>query len=168
MNSRELKKLTATAIHEAGHAIASVHLGHRFRYVSIIPNDDYLGVVVHRGVPKWVADQTRPRHQIEGWFNDRVFIALAGPRAERRFLGRSNYVGASSDTSWIADIILRMALPESAHKPYFDYQRARVDGFLSAPLHWRKVEALANAILDRRKLVWDEVQEIVWRRPVGD
>jgi hypothetical protein len=162
MTSRELKRLTATAYHEAGHAVAREQRGLRFRRVTIVPEDGALGMVESAGVPRWVYEETGSRHRIRGWYEDQIFVALAGPRAERRVIGRRNHVGAGGDYRWVSDLILRLGLPEAAQKPYLDYQIALLDGFLAVPYWWAKVEALAKALLDRKTLTGAEAREIFW------
>jgi hypothetical protein len=162
MTARALKRLTATAYHEAGHAVAMAQRYQRFRTVTIEPGDGYLGQVQGPPIPMWILNGSASRHRVTGWYNDQVFILLAGPRAERRITGRSNHRGASGDYAAVADLIVRMNIPDKAQKHYYAYHLATIDAFLATPFWWSKVEAVAVALLDRRTLSGDEARGIIW------
>ena len=65
MNARQRRHLTATAYHDAGHAVASWALTVRFRYVTIEPEGDALGHVQWLPAPASLPlyDDTDPRTQ---------------------------------------------------------------------------------------------------------
>jgi hypothetical protein len=84
---------TATAYHEAGHAVAALLLGVGFKSVSIVETEDTLGRLLHSEPPAWwweaveEADYastwgqfipTRTRRRVE----QRIILALAGAETE--------------------------------------------------------------------------------------
>jgi hypothetical protein len=162
MTARALRRLTATAYHEAGHAVAMAQRCQRFRTVTIEPGKGYLGRVQGPAIPRPILDDSASRRRTALWYDDQIFTLLAGPRAERRFTGRSNHRGASYDYEAAADLIVRMNIPDKAQKHYYAYHLATIDAFLATPFWWSKVEAVAVALLDRRTLSGDEARGIIW------
>jgi hypothetical protein len=80
----ERKRLYATAVHEAGHAVACILLDLPVKRVSIQPDEDFLGHVVHALV--WRTRLTRPR---EADYED--------PREYRKVKGRYDLAMIDAD-----------------------------------------------------------------------
>jgi hypothetical protein len=95
---------TATAYHEAGHAVISHFLGLPIGRVSIVRDADTLGRVLHRPVGEWfqpdVVMNDRTRLRIERG----IVVLFAGVIAERKFTGRYNHVGAKGDYDQVVDL----------------------------------------------------------------
>jgi ATP-dependent Zn protease len=81
--------LEATAIHEAGHAVAAWLLRVRVNSATIIPHSGALGHVTHanplRGVDLEWDDSDRARLRAERY----IKVCLAGPLAQKKFNPRS-------------------------------------------------------------------------------
>ena len=82
------KHLRATAYHEAGHAAIAWHQGIRVRHVSIVPDAEYLGRVVHsdplRGIRLDFDNSDRARLRAERLCR----VLLAGFMVEKLHMGR--------------------------------------------------------------------------------
>lgn len=172
------------AWHEAGHAVVSLVLPEQepIERISIEPGDEAFGFM--RTVP-------RPHHNgTEVSLRSAMAVFLAGPLAERRFLGRSTTSGADDIANARAiarDMVLRFGMGPrlGLHGPAIsgeaisehhlraveaDEQRllraaeraAKTALHRNAPL----VRALAEALLTRRTLLADDIailQESVQR-----
>jgi hypothetical protein len=140
---------TATAYHEAGHAVAHYALGRTIRRVTIVPDDDTLGHL--RG--RVLHDSEKLR---SGLFEfdtlkelkaaeDEIVCALCGPIAEARFTGKENEVGASGDYETVAKIVLALHATgdvADAHLAYLEAQAREIVEVL-----WYLVEALAAKLV---------------------
>ena len=91
-----------TAVHEAGHAIASLKVGHYVPLVHVLLNDPGDGGtyrVRHHwlGEPKQIADSIK-WFQAKRGTEDEVFVLLAGPTAEAVLLKKPlRHLGSRSD-----------------------------------------------------------------------
>jgi ATP-dependent Zn protease len=92
-----MDRRTRTAYHEAGHAVACLKLGRGFLCVTIVPDQDSDGEVKRTKAPK---------SKSERWLEREVLISLAGLAAEKRYVGRTDWKGARSDTSQASDLML--------------------------------------------------------------
>jgi hypothetical protein len=89
----------ATAYHEAGHAVAALLLGRRFKYASIIPNPDdaTLSHVRFYGLPKAIDPELGLSPKMRIRFENDIIIDLAGSEAQHR------YSGFPRDEGWLDD-----------------------------------------------------------------
>jgi hypothetical protein len=102
-NPRERRRdaeLWNTAIHEAGHVMMAVWVGHPIHHATIKPGARSLGMIVERGmIPQWL------REDAEGaltaaramWLEKQVRCLLAGGIAETIASGRRKSPGARDD-----------------------------------------------------------------------
>jgi ATP-dependent Zn protease len=165
--SRELKEkqrarwLAAVAHHEAGHAIASFRRKRGIRHVTIVPAADYAGRVAHYKAPAsfQAIDEGRLSNaQVE----DRVLISLAGPEAERKFSGRYDHAGASSDHDWVVDLLMKHSGSAEEVNAWSKLMHLRARGFVEH--HWEDIEAVAAALLERRTIKGSDVKRILQQR----
>ncbi len=154
------------AYHEAGHAVMSVLERLPFRHVTIIPNEDHVGMVEPSDPPKdfrpELETNIRTRLRVEAM----IRVRLAGEVAGGIFAGRRSWrlpVTSSSPTDFSLAMDLATCLVE-------------VDDTLSAYLHllylqtrdklrirwnWIRVEAVAEALLRERNLSSRKVRKIM-------
>ncbi len=92
------KKLQATAHHESGHAVAAYLQELKFRKVTIEPEKDSLGHLLHRAFDKRFRPDLSLTDAVCASIERRVVNCFAGPIAEKKFTGRWNLPGARSDT----------------------------------------------------------------------
>lgn len=171
------KRETATAYHEAGHAVVGVWEGvpARLVQVSIVP-DPAAGTLGHVRRGKWprvrdieLGADGKPRpfyrdfspdvdHErlVERQLRPRVLEAFAGILAEKRFSGRNhNWAGASSDLRMAANFIGYLTgSPRQAQK-LSDYLWVVADD--AVRIHWSEIIELAGALLARRTMTGSEV-----------
>jgi hypothetical protein len=122
MTTKEKRQraMTATAYHEAGHAVAAWQFCLKFKHVTIRSNADSLGHMLH-SVPNWF------RPDIES--SDRVFLraqrhiitSFAGQHAEAKFRGRPPRFGMESDNQNAVDMALRLCGSQETTQAYLRY-----------------------------------------------
>ena len=160
---RTSKSLEATAYHEAGHAVAAWRLGVGFRKqaLSIVPDGDSLG---H-------AKQSNPLFRVDLEFDksDRARrraekaaqISLAGGAAQRRFSARSyRHAHIKSDLHEAVHMLGYFAEGDEL-EAYLRLIEIRARHMFNRPFVWRCVQALAGALLARKKLSGREIKRII-------
>lgn len=153
---KTITELEATAYHEAGHAVASVRLERSISYVTIIPKGDSLGHVRYRGR----SNRSESSWRGEGFLTRDAITTLAGPLAERRYRGRGNHIGATSDYHTLSDTALHHLGNVEVANTWLRYCQARAVALLNAPGVWDQVEAVARELLARNALTGDEVRSV--------
>jgi hypothetical protein len=159
------KRDAAHAYHEAGHVVVSWCLGVRVRRASIVPDEDSTGHVQNErekpstGIAVDRGDRWHPsRLRAEKW----VMILQAGEVAQRWYNSCSVRRGHSqSDFKKCVDI-LRMYAPDEKKlvvEPH--YLLLRNWTIYLIVQHWHLVEAVANALLDRRELSGTQVLDVI-------
>lgn len=174
-DSRSPAELHSVAVHEAGHSVSALVLGHKLQRVSIVAEGIFGGITTWRP-PSMV-------HTLRD-IEDQVVVVLAG-RAADRLLGAGADAGAALDLEWAtmrlaaadASLGLREGLAHRSddiglrHLLRADPELlARVEGQLKAQM--RRAEALvgvyadaivavAEALVVRRVLTGNEVSLIV-------
>ena len=128
---------SATAYHEAGHAAVALALDRPVHRVSVLPNQELLGVCVFRkGVQ-------RPS---DDWVETEILIALAGMVAEARHTGRYDRAGADKDLRYARKLMLGRASERSLDR----YERrmvAKTENLLADDGVWRAVELMATELM---------------------
>lgn len=136
----------ATALHEAGHAVAYLSIGREFAYLSAVD-----GQLVGNGLA------------IDAW--DRAVTSMAGPAVESIIYhyGRG---GDEDIYEWIIDE-LRQRREFAEEEPYdepCDYILAGLGAEVALPValaavtaSWADVERIAAAALNTERLTYDEV-----------
>lgn len=159
---RPSRELTATAHHEAGHAVVSLALGRAVRRVSIVPNpkDDTLGHC--RGYPsrRLARVSFLPFEEARRVVEVRALVLFAGGLAEAEFLGRANRVGAQGDREDLADLLLIATGSAAEAAAYGNWLCERARNMVLA--HWHQIQAVAGALLERKVLSGAEVRELYW------
>jgi hypothetical protein len=157
---RRARGLGATAHHEAGHAVACIVLGRAFVRVTIMPEGDSLGHIRKTPPPKSLQPdiETGPRER--RWIEREALIALAGPAAEARFLGRRDRQGARGDVDRAVGLAEYLYPPGKVLDKYLDFMSERAASFVATPANWTRIEALAGSLVVRRTLSGREAREI--------
>ena len=144
MNERE-----KTAYHEAGHAVMARELRIRILRVTIVPAEDYDGLMVPgtqgRGFRPDIDVTTRTAERVER----EIMVRFAGPWAASLYSGKKPRLeGPDFETS--ADLALYVASSEEGTNAYLEWLWIRTRDFLKhRPFVWSAVEALAKALLEQ-------------------
>lgn len=139
-----------TAYHEAGHAVACYVRKHVFEKVSIIQGEGFLGKLYANGIPKdFNIDNPGPAETQLAY--DRFIISWAGFYSEYRFTGKYNWCGSVSDR-----------FKANLFAPFLDRPAKECEEEAKKLIYsnWKKVKAVAQALLERHTLTAQQVQEI--------
>jgi ATP-dependent Zn protease len=154
--------LAATAYHEAGHAVVGLRLRVRIKTATIVPGGDRLGEVTH-GKETYLYDNLRYRAdsvRTRGRGEAEIIFCLSGLAAERRFRPRASSKGALGDHEHAADLALLLNSDEvETTNAHIKYLSLRTDKLVAD--NWPQVEAVAQALLERRTLKVAEIAAIV-------
>lgn len=158
MSSRRNK---GTAYHEAGHAVIACIEGVKFRYVSIVPGEDFAGLVRLYKLPEDVelgAGSTRARKQAEA----RIMMAFAGALATRHAFPRSRSGQASGpDLDMAFGCAMAFTGSEDEMNAYVNWLHIRTKQMVESRLVWPLIEAVANALRERQSLNASDVKDII-------
>ena len=156
------KSVHSTAYHEAGHAVAAWDQELRFRHVTIKPSGDSLGHILHhkhkmRNIDSDVSERNR-------MLTERyVLVSLAGYCAERKFNphGIRSY-SWKSDRDNAVDLLDYFADSEDELRLYLRLMLCRASNMMEKPFHWRALECLADALVERQTLRGTEATEVIF------
>ena len=159
MSPKQARTLTATAYHEAGHAVAQWRQYMRFKHVTIKPEGDSLGHVLSRQ-PRWLDPEGevtgRKRLRVE-----REIIAdFAGQLSEGKFRGRRPRFGMHSDNQAAVDLAFRFIRgSRDTVEAYLRYCFLSARDLVDA--NWRAVEVVAKALSERETMRFEDVVEVI-------
>jgi ATP-dependent Zn protease len=152
MNARELRRLEATAYHEAGHAVSSWELRVPFRWITIIPESDSLGHIRHREWPVSFQPDINSDRRTRDRMEARVITLFAGPAAEMKFTGRRNHIGAQSDYGCADNLASYFCGSNEELEAYLGWLRARAENLIVQPHRWHAVQMLVKTLMERRRV----------------
>lgn len=138
MNSGQNSLATATAYHEAGHAVLALALGRPVQRVSILPNQLRLGLC------EFKKGSFRPTHDA---IETEILICLGGLAAEARQMGEYAWGGASADLRAVRGLTEMRA---GSARQVARLERRMLDKaeyLLDQPGHWEAVTAIAEELL---------------------
>ena len=145
----------ATAIHEAGHAVAAFHYHLGLRTATIVPSEVTHGQVRHgspfRGKTVEWSDMRSPNRL---HMERAVLVNLAGDIAQRRAYPRSvRRWHADRDHHATVDMVSYFITGSEAQADaYLAYLHVVASDFLALPHVWRAVETVADALMEARTL----------------
>lgn len=134
---------TATAYHEAGHAVMALALGRPVHKVTIVPGQSELGLQ-RQGVCHIKKGRTRSS---KDWLEDEVLILLAGLVAEARWTGRYSLGGAAQDLRQVRRYVQMRAEGEKQIERLERRWLSKTEHHLSDPGLWLATERIANELL---------------------
>jgi hypothetical protein len=165
-----MRSIEQTAYHEAGHAVVSLELNRRFRYITVKPAADSAGHLAPFKSAKWVDRESyEVTARFERYTRDEVMIFLAGGIAARvkfpnhhgdrlvsngLIVAGDQHEAANAASYLVSDI-------EIPH--YLKWLRVRTQSLLSRPDVWVCIEGIAAELLQRETLKYGAALE-VWRR----
>ena len=150
----------ATAYHEAGHMAAAWRLRLKICRATIVPSDDFAGIVEHESPLKGINLAIDSSDRAEAKTDKAVLICLAGPIAQRRFRPKSwrRYHGRG-DYELASDFALRRNGTGEMASAYLKWMELRAETLVEA--NWRFVDAFARRLLAQNTLSYAEIGEIV-------
>ena len=164
---RQPPELSATAHHEAGHAFADWLLHFPIEQVTIVPSDEAMGTATSKGrrvlrlLRRLEVDRPITGKQI-GNCHDLVVTLLAGEEAQRRFDPKSiRKHHAAGDHDSVIEVLMRLHPDAEECRCAFRYLLARTRNLISNPWYWRRIEDLAKALIKRRTLTGEEVDDVL-------
>jgi hypothetical protein len=142
-------RLAATAHHEAGHAVASIVAMVPFKHVTVGQAAESFGHVLY----------FRKALSL-GQMHKRGMIALAGEASERRFNPRSirKHHGAG-DRAAVVDYALQCSGSPAQAEALVNLWSIQAAELVEG--RWREIETLANALMERSQLNYDEALHVV-------
>jgi ATP-dependent Zn protease len=171
-------ELRTIATHEAGHATVAhlVGVGRKLEVLSVIKRKDALGLLAH-------SDTEERFMKTKAELDALVRICFGGMAAEELFFGDiSTGVGGDLQqaTAYVAQMVGQLGMGGTLRS--FDAMadkegRATIESLLAAAKadatamladHRHVVEALRDALLDRKELIADEITEVIEAAMTGD
>ena len=162
------KALISTAYHEAGHIVVAYTERIKIKKATIVPDQDYLGVVTRQMIEKHVRDAFEfagvtpaRRGRVESF----IMLSLAGGIAERKYCGRWNHVGAASDYENAGRLALDATGSSEEANAYLKWLHIRTKQVVN--IYWYLIEAVAKALLEHQTLSAVDIEQIMstTRRP---
>ncbi len=166
--SEPTKALISTAYHEAGHVVVAYIELIKIKRVSIVPHQDYLGVVTRQGMEKRIRDAFEfggitpaRRARLESF----IMLSFAGGIAEKKHRGQANHLGSSADYERVVDLAMMATGSAKETTAYLKWLHIRAEQTVN--VYWYLVEAVAQALLERRALNAADIEQIMstTRRP---
>ena len=154
---RHCKGDIPTAYHQAGHCLISLHFGVSLVSVGIERRASWN---VYRNVMKkgWIHHGRGATASLENC----VLILLAGPTAEGMcpcVSGRDSYQKPLEDMTQVYVTLDEIGITSPARGPYMQQRRSSVERRLK--FHWKEIEALANALLESKRLTGKQAWRIL-------
>lgn len=151
MAKRTIDKLTATAYHEAGHAVIAHELRIRFKLVTVKPEADSLGHVLRSHPSNFrpdLSETLKTRDRVER----NLVVMLSGLAAERKLTGRHNWGGAGEDLRQSVDLASYLFSNAELCGKYLEFIKSFADDIVARRLNWLRIKALAAALLEQETL----------------
>jgi ATP-dependent Zn protease len=150
---------TIAAYHEAGHAVVA-HLERiKIKQVTLMLDVELgiLGYTHTDGAPKWVGrdPSDRVRMNVERY----IVMCFAGELAEARFRSEHPKWGMESDDERALEMSLHICGNEEIARAFRHYCWCLSRALVAQ--HWREIEAMATALLERKTLNESDVSEII-------
>lgn len=156
-----VRRLMITAYHEAGHAVAAVEYDQPFKHVTIESNLESLGHLLHHSYPRWFRPDIRITPRVRERLEGRIVTLFSGGLAERRFSGRKGVsAGSWNDHKIALDLASHAAGSDRSLRRYLDWLWTVAEDFVTCAPFWQQIEAVAEALAQRRRLRATEVRKI--------
>ncbi len=162
---RDVPRIRQVAYHEAGHAVAGYELHVPFHYVTIVPDAErgseghvrFVGVGKDLDQARYLMTESQLRRRIE----PDIICALAGEAAESRLTGRRDLLSATSDYRSAVESAIEMSGSAVEAGAYCTWLYYRAVGIVRNPFVWAAIEALAAALMDRKRIGSREARRII-------
>ena len=138
-------QLTATAFHEAGHAVMALTVGRRIQKVTIAPGQPQFGpgrlgtCEIQKGRSKASKDS----------LEDEVLILFAGMVAESHFTGKYSPAGAAQDLRAIRRLLSNRAQTERQMERLERRLLEKTEHLLAGKEHVKAIELIARELIEK-------------------
>jgi hypothetical protein len=169
--SAKKRRLFALAHREAGHAVLAWWVGQKFKYVTIVQDDDALGHVEFKEHPKWFTDAVSAGLSAVGEYHTkgeeleiaaRIFIEreivhlFAGQHAEARFRRRHPHPVIQPDNWRAIELARLLNVPVDEYLGnYWGVSEELVERL------WPQIQHLAAALIEQETLDYDAAIKVV-------
>lgn len=145
-----MNNLRVTAIHEAGHAVVALRLGLVFDHVTTVPDEH----AETDGALHWTDLQTAGDLEIAATAD--AVVLLAGPFAEARLTETTLHDVLAGDAAGEdREALATLGLDDD------EFVAASRDALALVEQDWPAIERVADALLERDSLDFDEVEALV-------
>lgn len=159
---RPSRALQSVAHHEAGHAVVNWKEGVPVTSVSIIPKEDSVGHIISRHILHEINVEWDDSPQTRSLVESRIRICLAGPIAQKMFNPhgfRKHH--AEHDWKEATNLVLYLGGDEETTNACIQQLKNQTHDIIDR--HWDRVEAIAEALIEQKKLSGAQVKEIIER-----
>ncbi len=143
-----------TAYHEAGHAVTAYFLGVHLKKITIIPDEDHVGAVLHEKVVRGRSPEIDTSLRNFDRMEKLARIAAAGDIAQKIHAPRS-HDGASSDRDTVANIAFFFNGSSEAANAWIKWLRISVRDGLKA--RWTFVDTVAHELVRQKKFSREQI-----------
>lgn len=150
------KKRVADAYHVAGHLVACIILGLKFKTANLDEDEHYINLP--KNFPDLGSVDITPK--IKEMVELQTMKFLAGSQAENCFLSLSRHRLRNGDEGVSWDLIKRLCGDTDEMLPYILLLRARIRNKLTQEHNWKAVEEVAKKLLETGKLTYAETKNI--------
>ena len=156
------KALRSVAYHEAGHAVAAWEVSLPIKTLSIVPEADTAGRLVHPPYFKGVHPDADTSPCVQRRIENMVFVCYAGPEAERRFNPKGLWKDhAQGDWKQAIEILTHQVGSDEELEAYCNLMRIRAKNFIALDHVWEDIEKLADELLVRQKMSGRDVDAVL-------
>ncbi len=135
-------------------------LGLKFKYVTIKPENDSLGHVMHVRPNKWFRPDMDGSERIRLRAENYIVTSFAGQLAEGKFVGRRARWGMHDDNRQAVDLAVSVVGGSQDTVEaflHFCFLRSRD----LVQVNWGNIQAVAAALLKQERLTFDDVVETI-------
>lgn len=155
-----ISETKVTAIHEAGHAAASIYFQVPFKKVTIVPDETTLGKVITYGLGKKIrhaVESGNSTDYVDRKLQQELIIFVAGPVASSKFTKQGLYRHLSNDYEKCFELIGNLFGNERIEAAYINYIVEETKALLSAKSHcWQLCKALSKELLKKETLRYQD------------
>jgi len=152
------------AYHESGHAVVSVLLRYPVKNVTIIPDGDTLGCINHCDTPTRIQEDLELLVQLPStkrWVFRAMMAYYAGQLAQERVTNRHPIIVFKEGCSYDFEELTGLAKSSWRNGYQEQIDQAGEEARRLLEIHWEAVKAVAEALLERKRLSGKYVRKIV-------